>query len=75
MVGMDRSHLPTRLLRRQDEQDDIARGKTPEELIECVWQLTIDAWAFKGESVANRRMQKDVTRLVRRRPDERLDDN
>ena len=38
----------------------------PGERMEMVWQLTVDAWAFKGEDIAERRFPRDVVRLVRR---------
>ena len=31
-----------------------------------VWPITIDAWAFKGEQIAEQRLQRDVTNFIRR---------
>jgi len=47
-------------------QDDDLRGTTVEQRWAMVWQLTLDAWAFRGEPV-EREFQRDVIRVVRRR--------
>lgn len=38
---------------------------TPGERLSMVWQLTLDAWAFKGETLAEHRLQRHVVRLHR----------
>ena len=55
----------SRIHEGRSAQADVAR-KTPAERIEMIWQLAVDAWAFKGEDVAQRRLQRDVLRVVRR---------
>jgi hypothetical protein len=32
-----------------------------------MWQLAVDAWAFKGDALAESRLPRHVVRLVRRR--------
>jgi hypothetical protein len=39
---------------------------TAAERLDMMWQLTIDAWVFKGESVAQSRLPRHVVRIVRR---------
>lgn len=46
-------------------REDVA-ARTPSERLLMVWQLTVDAWAFKGEDIAQRRLSRDVVRIVRR---------
>lgn len=38
---------------------------TAAELISMVWQLTINAWAFRGVDVAGKRMRRDFVRVIR----------
>jgi hypothetical protein len=38
---------------------------TAAERLDMMWQLTIDAWVFKGESVAESRLPRHVVRIVR----------
>ena len=39
---------------------------TAAERLDMMWQLTIDAWVFKGEAVAQSRLPRHVVRIVRR---------
>lgn len=55
-------------IRRQDElsdKDDL-ESTTPAQRIEMMWQLTLDAWAFKGEPVAELRLPRHIVRVLRR---------
>ena len=48
------------------EQDDDLRGKTPHELLGMMWQLTLNAWAFKEKLNAEPGLQRHVVVLTRR---------
>ena len=52
-------------LQEQDEFDDL-RSTTPAQRLEMVWQLTLDAWAFKGEPLAELRLPRHIVRVLRR---------
>ena len=54
-------------LKDQDGVMDDLRETTPAERVGMMWQLTVDAWAFMGEDVAEQRLQRDVERVIRRR--------
>ena len=49
----------------QEETDDL-KNTTPEERWAMMWQLALDAWAFKGEKVAESRLQRNIVRVYRR---------
>jgi hypothetical protein len=56
-----------RVFRLGDNNDDgFVRGE-PSELFEMVWEITCDVWAFGGKQSVERRLQRNVTNLVRRR--------
>jgi hypothetical protein len=57
--------LRIRKLHDQDSESDL-QGTTPAERIGMMWQLTLDAWAFKGEAIAEPRLSRHVVRIVRR---------
>ncbi len=38
---------------------------TPAERLSMVWQMTLDAWAFKDETVAESRLQRHSVRVLR----------
>ena len=56
--------IRVRPLAAQGTEDDL-RDTTPEERLEMMWQLAVDAWAFKGEPVGDGRLERDVVRVVR----------
>ena len=49
-----------------DPGEDDLKGKSPGERMGMVWQLTLDAWAFKEKLDAESRLQRDVVVLKRR---------
>jgi hypothetical protein len=53
-------------LAEQDDYDDLA-GTTPEERVGMMWQLTLDAWAFTGQPLAESRLQRHIVRFHRRK--------
>lgn len=52
-------------LQEQDKHDD-NRTTTPAQRLEMMWQLTLDAWAFKGEPVVELRLPRHIVRVLRR---------
>lgn len=52
-------------LEEQDNSDDL-RSTTPAQRLEMMWQLTMDAWAFKGEPIAELRLPRHIIRVLRR---------
>ena len=49
----------------KEETDDL-KNTTPAERWAMMWQLALDAWAFKGEPVAEPRLQRNIVRVYRR---------
>jgi hypothetical protein len=47
------------------DQDDHLKSTTPAERLAMMWQLTLDAWAFKGEPVAELRLPRHIVRVLR----------
>ena len=52
-------------LAEQAKEDDL-RGTTIEDRWNMMWQLAVNAWAMKGENVAEQEFQRHVERLERR---------
>lgn len=50
----------------KEENDDL-KNTTPQERWAMMWQLSLDAWAFKGEPVAEPRLQRHIIRVLRRK--------
>jgi hypothetical protein len=48
----------------KEETDDL-KNTTPAERFGMMWQLTLDAWAFKGEPLAEPRLQRHIVRILR----------
>jgi len=55
----------TLCIRRLDEESekDNFEWTTPAQRLEIMWQLTLDAWAFRGEPIAE--FQWDAVRVIR----------
>ena len=49
------------------EESDELKNTTPAERLGMMWQLTLDAWAFKGEPVAEPRLRRHIVRVFRRK--------
>jgi len=54
-------------LAAQDQSDveDLSKT-TAAERLQMMWQLALDAWAFKGEPVAELRLPRHIVRVLRR---------
>lgn len=64
---VDRSRYPVKLRRLHDPEDDsYVLSLTPGQRMEMVWQLTLQAWAFKEGLDVEPRLRRDVVRVVRR---------
>lgn len=51
-------------LHGQDSDSDLY-STTPSERIGMMWQVTLDAWAFKGESIAESRLPRHIVSIQR----------
>ena len=52
-------------LQDQNRADDL-QSTTPAQRLQMMWQLALDAWGFKGESVAELRLPRHIVRVLRR---------
>jgi len=57
--------IRVRKLSEQGTEDDL-RNTTAAQRIGMMWQLAVDAWAFKGECVDESSFPRHVVRVVRR---------
>lgn len=67
---IDRSHYSVlkKSIHDRAEDDDFVPG-TPEDRLNMMWQLALDAWAFRSEEerkVAESELPRHVIRVVRR---------
>lgn len=54
------------LKKGETEDENRTTTHTPEELVGMMWQLTLDAWAFKEDIGAEPRLQRHLVVLKRR---------
>ena len=66
---MDRSKWPVRKMKLSEQEDagDIRAFVKPEDRLAVVWQLSKNAYAFKGEPVAEPGLHRHIVRLFRRK--------
>jgi len=53
-------------LSEQGKEPDI-QNTTAAERISMMWQLAVDAWAFKGETIDESRLQRHIIHILRRK--------
>jgi hypothetical protein len=53
-------------IKRMSKEDDSFAQASPEELISFMWELTAEIWSLRGEDYVKRRLQRDVTNLIRK---------
>ena len=49
----------------QEDAADLRKTTTPEERWGMMWQLTQDAWAMKGEPIAEPGLNRHIVRVIR----------
>jgi hypothetical protein len=49
----------------EHKEDNDLKKTSPSERIGMMWQLALDAWAFKGEKVAEPRLQRHIVSIQR----------
>ena len=64
-MSLETKRVKVLKLEEQDKSDDL-RSTTPAQRLEMMWQLTMDAWAFKGEPIAELRLPRHIIRVLRR---------
>ena len=47
------------------KQDDCYVDASPQERIARIWELTAELWSLKGSQYAERRLQRNVTNLIK----------
>jgi hypothetical protein len=64
-MSVERKQVRVSSLRHESDKETRAET-TPAERLQMMWQLTLDAWAFKGEPVAELRLPRHIVRVLRR---------
>jgi hypothetical protein len=68
LSGMKASEKNVRVRKvSMKEATDDLRNTTPEERWAMMWRLAQDAWAFKGDPVAEPGLQRHIVRVYRRK--------
>jgi len=49
------------------EKDDGFVNADPSSLFSMVWEITLDLWSFSGRDDAERRLQRNVINIIRRK--------
>ena len=69
LVDAPESMLHTRTIRvtrlKEQGQESDLQSTTAAERLAMMWQLALDAWAFKGNSVAESRLSRHIVRVLR----------
>lgn len=52
-------------LKKLTKRDDSFANASPGELISFMWELTEEIWSLRGADYVKRRLQRNVTNLIR----------
>lgn len=55
------------ILSDQEDAADMRKNTTPLQRMEITWQLSQNAWAFKGEPLAEPGLHRHIIRVFRRK--------
>ncbi len=65
-MNATRRNIEVRKTTLKEESDDL-KNTTPQQRWAMMWQLAKDAWAFKGEQVAEPGLYRHIVRIYRRK--------
>ncbi len=65
LMSVEGKKLEISQLADQDKHDDLF-ATTPAQRIQMMWQLALDAWAFKGDRIAELRLPRHIVHVLRR---------
>ena len=54
----------TSLIKMAD-QDDCYVDASPEECVSVIWEITAELWSLKDRKIVERRLQRNVTNLIK----------
>jgi hypothetical protein len=54
-------------IRRVSKDDDPYVNLSPQERISYIWDITAEVWSLNGKHNVKRRLQRNVTHLIRQR--------
>ena len=54
-------------LKKVSKQDEYFVDLTPQERILFMWELTQEVWSLKDKKSAQRRLQRNITKLIKKR--------
>ncbi len=65
IMNVDR--LKTKLIRQssEEEREDVFMAGTPAERVAFMWELTLELWSLRYPDIAEQRLQRTVTKLIR----------
>ncbi len=52
-------------LRKNSKKDDCFVKASPQERVSFMWELTAELWSLKGSEYVKRRLQRNVTNLIK----------
>jgi hypothetical protein len=66
---MPEKNRQLRVVKMSEQEDaaDLRKTTTPQERLEIMWQLSQNAWAFKGEPIAEPGLHRHIVRVLRRK--------
>ena len=64
MIKLNRKHA---VLKKMTKEEDNYMDASPAQRVAVVWELTREIWSLKDKKNVERRLQRNITRLIRKR--------
>lgn len=61
-MKVNRKHI---IIKNIDKNPDCYVDTTPQERISFIWELTAEIWSLKDSHIAERRLQRNVAKLIK----------
>ena len=61
-MKVNRKHIS---IKKIDKNPDCYVDATPQERISFIWELTAEIWSLKDSHIAERRLQRNVAKLIK----------
>jgi hypothetical protein len=53
------------VLKKLTKREDLLAKASPAELVAFMWELTAEIWSLRGDENVERRLQRNVTNLIK----------
>ena len=65
-LKVNRKIVKLKKMTKENDWEDNFVDASPAQRVSMVWELTAEVWSLKDKSIAQRRLQRHITRLIKK---------